>query len=290
RRSRLDVGARAMAQRSVLPAASGHDELQVELARVRATAFEPFTLFRVPPTVGRYINVSPVGYRHGSRGTAWPPDPGAIKLYIFGGWTAFGYEVADDETFASQLADRLVALLPGQPLSVYNFASPNYCSEQERIRLEQLLLDGHLPQVAIFVDGFDEFLWPYYAPEMLQRFGEALRRRSTGQLTGAALRAILRRLLPEGAARWLAPGSAAARAARRIPDPAVVLDRYLANKRLIEAVCASFDVQPLFVWQPVPCYHYDGVDRLPRLPPSRVRDLLLECIRSGYELMNERRR
>jgi hypothetical protein len=30
-----------------------------------------------------------------------------------------------------------------------------------------------------------------------------------------------------------------------------VIDRYLQNKKMIEAVCALYDVTPIFVWQPV---------------------------------------
>ena len=36
-----------------------------------------------------------------------------------------------------------------------------------------------------------------------------------------------------------------------------VINRYLANKRLIESVAASYNVQPVFVWQPVPTFKYD---------------------------------
>jgi len=43
-------------------------------------------------------------------------------------------------------------------------------------------------------------------------------------------------------------------------DPAVlqrVLDRYRANKRIIEAVAESFGTTAVVVWQPVPTYHHE---------------------------------
>ena len=36
-----------------------------------------------------------------------------------------------------------------------------------------------------------------------------------------------------------------------------VINRYLMNKKLIEAASNIFGVQPIFVWQPIPTYHYD---------------------------------
>jgi len=43
-------------------------------------------------------------------------------------------------------------------------------------------------------------------------------------------------------------------------DPKVLdeaIQRYLQNKKLIEAASKTFGVIPIFVWQPVPTYHYD---------------------------------
>jgi hypothetical protein len=36
-----------------------------------------------------------------------------------------------------------------------------------------------------------------------------------------------------------------------------VIERYGRNKRLIEAVCRTYAVRPLSVWQPAPSYKYD---------------------------------
>lgn len=217
-----------------------------ELAQMRATTFEPYTLFRVPPTSGPNLNVSAAGYRHGAQPLPWPPGPESI--FVFGGSTAFGYGVSDAETIPSQLGEQTGAF-------VYNFASPNYSSVQERIRFEQLLLDGHRPRIAVFIDGFSDFIAPYYEPVVFARF------RDEGR---GLLRGLRRRKMPE----------------RRVPDPAAVIERYLANARLIRGACSEFGVRPLFVWQPVPCYAYDG----PSEDHGEENDLV-DCVRKGYELM-----
>jgi hypothetical protein len=36
-----------------------------------------------------------------------------------------------------------------------------------------------------------------------------------------------------------------------------VIERYVSNKRAIEALAAAYDVSVAFVWQPVPVYKYD---------------------------------
>jgi hypothetical protein len=238
-----------------------------EFARVRSLEFEPYTIFRVRPMRGQYVNVTEHGYRAGSGPSAWPPVSEVSNIFVFGGSTAFGYGVADAETIPSHLSDVLNAANSGTPIAVYNFATPNYDSVQERIRLEQLMLDGHAPSVAVFIDGFDEFIAPYYAPVMMAPLIEATRpRRALARVWRA-----IRRQRPD-------------LSECRVPDPRAALDRYLGNTRLIAAACSEFAVKPLFVWQPVPCYAYDG-------PVASHGDAapLIECVCQGYDLMRRER-
>ena len=227
--------------------------MESELARARAVVFEPHTLFRVPPMSGLFVNVTEAGYRQGAEPQRWPPKSDAV--FVFGGSTAFGYGVADAETIPAHLQTELGA-------QVYNWASPNFASVQERIRFEQLLLDGHRPRAAIFIDGFSDFIAPYYQPVMLEPLARATQPRS-----------ILRRIFePKRGVTC------------RVPDPAVVVDRYLRNRQLLRAVCRELGVRLLTVWQPVPCFRYAG-------PAQGHGDSapLIECVVRGYELMETRR-
>ena len=263
--------------------------MEREFAQVRAAVFEPYTLFRVRPLSGRYVNVTAHGYRCGGGTVVWPPDTQATNLFVFGGSTAFGYVVADAETIPAQLAAHCAAALPGQAITVYNFASPNYVSVQERIRLEQLILTGAVPHVAIFIDGFDEFIAPYYAPRMFAPFEEALPPRTTWQQVLRLLHQCGSRRLPG----WLraqhntAPSTASS--PDQLPDPTTVLECYMTNTRLIKAICASCGIQPLFVWQPVPCYRYEGAAGQPHTTAHGDSAPLLACVRHGYQLMSTRR-
>jgi hypothetical protein len=231
-----------------------------EFARVRSLQFEPYTNFRVRPMRGRYVNVSEHGYRAGARENVWPPDRESTNIFVFGGSTAFGYGVADAETIPSQLADILDA-------PVYNFATPNYDSVQERIRLEQLILAGKAPSIAVFIDGFGEFIAPFYAPVMMAPLVEATQPKRRLARAWDALR-----------------GTPSNGTDCRVPDPAIALHRYLTNRKLIAAACEAFGVEPLFVWQPVPCYAYAG-------PTESHGDAapLIECVQKGYDLMRRER-
>jgi hypothetical protein len=251
-----------------------------EFAQVRALVFEPYTHFRVRPMSGCTVNVTEHGYRRGNPVEAWPPDPTSANVFVFGGSTAFGYGVSDDETIPARVADQLSHLLPAKRVSIYNFATPNHAGMQERIQFEQLLLNGHVPRVAIFIDGFNEFVAPYYSPVMLKPFVDATASHSTSQRFARTIRDLVTRKL--GRSAGVADDNGC-----RLPDPRLVLDQYMLNVRLINAVCREFAVRPLFVWQPVPCYHYDGE----HLHGTGHRDSasLMDCVRTGYKMMDSRR-
>lgn len=249
------------------------DGRNAEFARVRAVTFEPYTQFRVTEMGGAHVNVTAAGYRVGAAPQTWPPARDAVNVFVFGGSMAFGYGVSDGETVPAQLESLLRAAHPGKRITVYNFAVPNYDGSQMRIRLEQLLLAGHKPDIAVFLDGFSVFIAPFYAPVMHRLFADAL----AHQGFAARLAHALKRT-PDVSAQCI------------VPDATEALARYAANRKLIEAVCDAFGVEPLFVWQPVPCYRYARTDAEP-IDAAHGPDAaqLLACVRQGYDLMEARK-
>ncbi len=220
----------------------------------RPGAFEPFTDWKEPPYEGRFVNVHPAGFRLSRGQGPWPPDPASLSVFVFGGSTAFGYGVADDETVASHLQAFLSAREPS--VRCYNFGRGAYYSSQERILFERLLVGGVVPRVAVFLDGLNEFIFdePQFTAE-LERFVEA---------AVPAFASLLWRRLPlreliarEKYRRPLKP--ARGRLARYDDPPRLdrLIERYMGNRRTITAVAAVWGVKPLFVWQPVPTYKYD---------------------------------
>ncbi len=239
----------------------GHDRAQVqELLREtwsRPLTWEPFTESRERRYQGRFVNVHPAGFRLSRGQGSWPPDPARVNVFVFGGSTTFGYGVADDETIVSALQGFLDERLGPGRAACYNFGRGAYYSSGERILFEELLAAGEVPRVAVFIDGLNEFA--FGAPFPAERLRRAVNTPASGALRLLADELPLTRLV----ARWKAgkpPRRSQAEVAALYDDAALLdgrIQRYQANRRLISTVAAGWGVRPLFVWQPVPTYHYD---------------------------------
>jgi hypothetical protein len=242
-------------------------ELLSERARVNRWEHEAFTDFRETPASGRYIHVTENGYRLVADQGPWPPRADAWNVFCFGGSTAFGDGLPDDQSLPSVLQE----LLPKhgeRRVFVYNFARPGYYSTQERILFEQLLLCGVVPDAVVFVDGLNECFhpvetaahprWVSSASERLSALVEETNASETRHALGVLVRALpVTRVGVKLLARFRHGGSLP------LPSQEGVAERWLKNRALVEAVAASRRIPVLFVWQPVPLYGYDLAYHLP---------------------------
>jgi hypothetical protein len=194
----------------------------------RTLAYETFTQFREHTYTGKFVNIDKNGFRVGKNQGPWPPDPANFNVFVFGGSVTFGYGARDEETVPSYLQEFLGRTIGN--VKIYNFARGHYYSVQERILYEMLLLKGLVPNLALFIDGSNDF---YYADNtaLFTRQFESL---STQMLTAGH--------------REQAGGD---------PDVHYVADRYVANKKMIEAASALYGVRTVFAWHPIPLYKYD---------------------------------
>lgn len=217
---------------------------------------------------GKFVNVDKNGYRRTKGQGPWPPDPRNLNLFLFGGSTAHGMGVTDDETIASALQGFLEGRL-SKPVKVYNFGRRGYYSASERMLLEDLLLADIVPDVVLFLDGINEFvteLWDQGASDPAQAPG--------ADREPASLTTLLLKLPATRAARSVrnrvrstaqAPSDMQDKRAQDLNRLAQTgdeidrqrVERYVRNKRLTEALCRGCNITPLFVWQPCPFYKYD---------------------------------
>jgi|SRR5271157_1247054 len=223
-----------------------------ETFRDMAFEYEPFTGFRNTPFRGKYVNIDPAGFRFSKDQASWPPPQGATNIFVFGGSTALGVGLPDDETIASHLLE--CAPANRSHLAVYNFGRSYYFSSQELILFQSLLNAGFVPQVAVFIDGINDFGTPDGQPA----FGANFRRFMAAQ-AGPSLLYNLPVVWAAHRLRdhWRKPQPLKA---TDYADPAAlqrVIDRWLANKRMIELMASGFGVRTIFVWQPAPMYKYD---------------------------------
>lgn len=270
------------------------DQLMYE-TWTRPYVYEPYTQFKERPYSGQYVNVSPQGFRHTKNQGSWPPDPAFFNIFLFGGSTTFNYGLPDDQTIASYLQEFLRRDRAGKPPRVYNFGRGYYFSPQERILFERLVAAGHLPDLALFLDGQNEFFFtgddPAFTP-MLDRFlqddsGFLLQRLvqklplSRAVRSFRAIRATMLAEAPDG--RDADRGSLGD---GRYDDPKLlqhVIERYARNKAMIEAVARTYGVDALFVWEPAPNYGYDLKYHLFAEPESQWG--LHAYAKSGYPMM-----
>jgi hypothetical protein len=197
--------------------------------RQRSLRFDPYAQFREKPFHGRYVNVVEPGFRWVRDPGPWPMARGVHNVWVLGGSTTFGYGLPDGETIPAFLQESLRRRYPGAPIRVYNFGQGYFYSAQELALLQALLASGSAaPEVAIFIDGINEHQRePFYSDYLRE-------------LIRSPWTAMLARREPPSLGRG--------------ED---VVERWLRHQRMVAAVCATYGIKPLFVWQPAPSWRYD---------------------------------
>ena len=228
----------------------------------RRQRYDPITQFAERAFRGHFVNVSEHGFREHSDQGPWPPDDRFYNVFLFGGSTAFGYGVTDDHALGACL-QRSMNAASGRKVFVYNFGNASFTSAQERARFEQLLFDGFVPDQAVFVDGINEFAFPFGTADTKRL--RALYERDPRELylesfellpMVRAGRAIKRRIVDR-----INRGTNVKVSNRSGAETEEIVERalrhYLANRSLIEGTANSYGVSAVFVWEPAPMYKYD---------------------------------
>jgi hypothetical protein len=266
--------------------------LQTEMSS-RSFMYNPFTEFKERPYAGKYLTVDVHGFRPFKNQGPWPPNKEKyLTVFLFGGSTTFGYGVPDDQTIAFYLQEYLSQTGSKKEVRVYNFGCESYYSTQERILFEQLIKAGSTPDIAIFIDGLNDFFSYNDRPLFDANFEQLF----DGKLQEASLSQFLEKL----------PMVRAARAVKRMVSgvlrkPEVrtstddheiysnhttlmnVIEHYVKNKEMIEAIAAAKEIRTVFVWQPIATYKFEPrYDLFARNTIDKV-----EYVKFGYPLMEK---
>lgn len=235
-----------------------------------------FVHFQERPLTGKYVNVSEHGFRHVADQGPWPPAPEHFNVFCFGGSTMFGYGLPDGQTLASCLQTEFRAGVTRR-VCVYNFGVGWHFSTQERVRFEQLLAAGFVPDLALFLDGINDtsLAWsnqPAFSRELsasfetVQAFGVQSPSRGATASQGSLADALFFQWPVGRAARTLAARIRPAASSAPAPDQLVVVDAaraergcavYRWNRELIQAAADARGVATVFVVQPAPGHHLD---------------------------------
>jgi lysophospholipase L1-like esterase len=246
----------------------------------RPYIYEPFVQFSERPFAGRFVNVHQAGFRRGVDQGPWPPVRGNFNIFVFGGSTTFGYGVRDEQTVPSLLQQRLGASTPGRPVRVYNFGRGHYYLTQERILYERMLVNGVVPDLAVFVDGVNDLHYfedaPEKTPQLVRMFENGyMKWRHENEAWASDLPAYL---APPRERVPLVDETARRAAAAR------VLERYQRSLKAIDTLSSAFGTRARYAWHPCPQWGYD-----PRLHAFSSPQIDPRLIEYGYETMNRRR-
>jgi hypothetical protein len=187
-------------------------------------------------------------------------------VFLFGGSTTFGYGVPDDQTIPSYLQEYLNETASGKQVRVYNFGCESYYSTQERIQFEQFITAGFTPNLAIFIDGLNDFYSYDDRPSYSNRFEQLMEgkldephpfeflQRVPMMRAAVSLRQRLGQALKNPMAQVDSSGDEVYRNQNVLMN---VIKRYVKNKQMIDAIAAAQGIKTLFVWQPISTYKYD---------------------------------
>jgi hypothetical protein len=241
---------------------------------MRPREYQLFTGWGEGAYHGKYINVSEHGFRLGTNQGSWPPvHDGNLVVFLFGGSTTFGSGVPDDQALGSRLQLLLEKKL-GRPVTVYNFGQRSYYSTEERLLFEKLMMSGQRPDLAIFVDGMNDFRnanqeYPFKPSfqGLVERADESSPGTETwgewlhsgiAKLPMSTLADFVRQKLRHAGYMKSTPETGNQKVKYDDPEPLQkVTVRYFLNKRIIEEEAGAFSVRTLFVWEPAPTYEYD---------------------------------
>jgi len=261
-----------------------------------------YTYWRRAPYAGKYVSID----RNGIRSTIPPstllPSPSTMDIFMFGGSTMWGVGSRDAFTIPSNLARELLAR--GVMCNVVNFGEDGYVSTQEVVDLALQLREGHIPDLVIFYDGFNDTFsaWQQKVPGRPQNESDRVKEFN---LANPSLLKQRAKLLMQDAARGLATLRFANTVLRRAGIqaapaadgghpaawndslPQAVVDTYLGNIDLVRAMGEHYGFQCLFFWQP---NLFEKPHRTPHECEQWEARLSMEpFFRRTYELVRERR-
>lgn len=241
-----------------------HDEardLFLEFERFSSSVVSrPWVGFSEQAWRSRNLNVIaavPIPVRATSQPSADADRP-TLTVWVFGGSTAFGYGVPDDQTLPSHVQKSLQLAFPDKRIVVTNHAHLGYFSSQEAALFFWLLRSGRRADLAIFVDGLNDSSVISDRPnvdfdETVSAADEPMIRFSDRFPPMRVARALRKRINGETTSSWPPHGNEIE------PFATMAVARYRANVRLIRAAAAAFGIRTLFVWQPTP-YDFTSID------------------------------
>ena len=238
-----------------------------EVEKGRTLRWQSYVYWRRTPRRGQYINIGADGLRKTINASTSEGASPPIKVFMFGGSTMWELGAGDDSTIPSIFADETKN--KGIKCEVVNFGQYAYVSTQEVIELTLQLQKGNIPDVVIFFDGVNDTFSGFQLSASGLPHDEIRREKEFCLLerkelqTLAAQSAIhqlsimrfLHGVLQKSGLRRDLAQPVSLEYEKAISDRGslanAVVETYLNNIKLVQALSQSYGFTPLFYWQPV---------------------------------------
>lgn len=226
------------------------EEHRIAMDSVR---YRPYVLWGQLPHQGETINQLPDGTRLTPGAECDSPE--AYRVFMFGGSTLWGMGAPDSGTIPAYVQAALDAQRD-QPVCVINYGEFSFVNTQEVIRLMLELREGNIPDLVIFYDGINDVVSAHqngvaglhrqmgvFAPLFTEQT-------SSGSLSDWLRNTYTARFLSGligrggGSTGMLMPTS-------DTPLAQGVVDAYLGNYGIVDALAAAYGFDYIFIWQPV---------------------------------------
>lgn len=220
--------------------------------------YEPFRLWGLVSFHGQYINNDDTELGRVRRtSNKLPPGCGpqhSVKIWFFGGSTAWGEGVPDFATVPSYLSKKL-NVQGGACVEVSNLGVDAYSSNLELIYLIQELKTGSRPNIVVFYDGINDALTGAYDPahasthlnyrQIKQKFESSII-----SWPGLARRSHLAQLSAAIGARLSRTHSSKAGEENRASLASATLRNYEEDLQLVRMLAKDYGFEFYAFWQP----------------------------------------
>lgn len=238
-----------------LPWARDYDN---ELFSSYNTSWRPYVYWRRTPFKGKYINIDEHGIRYTAPGEVNNGNAAKkLKIFMFGGSTMWGEGVRDQFTLPSLVGKDLAARHINAEIT--NFGEVAYVNTQELIELVLQLERGNIPNFVIFYDGFNDVF------AALQNhtagFSQFESKRELEYNISTRYNQLKKVFLLNTLDRYYLGKvikSLSSKLSYKIPFSQKsnnlekdIVDVYLNNLIIINALGKAYGFVPLFYWQPV---------------------------------------
>jgi lysophospholipase L1-like esterase len=259
--------------------------------------YSPYVIWRRAPLTGKMINID----QHGIRRTPGADcRVGAYKVFTFGGSTLWGYGAPDWGTIPAYLQADLEA--PGRrPICVVNYAELGYVSTQSLIELERQLQAGNVPDLVVFYDGVNDIeaafsdgpagvhLYLGIVASLINRAGPQNEVRQipfVQWLRRSASFTLFSRLASIFTVHQTGsspvPTNYRAQGVDTIAVSDSVVQVYLTNYRIVEALARTYGFKFLFFWQPIVCVGHKSLTKEEQVLNSDMGPRV-ELVRAVYQ-------